>query len=101
MALAKSLSHAGMALGAWGAVQATAAGLAMAAGGLARDIINGIATAGRLGDGLNHHATAYLVVYQAEIVLLFATLVAIGPLVRKAGSRLAENESLGLAELPG
>ena len=37
---------------------------------------------GLFGPLLAHPATGYTVVYNIEIVLLFATLVAIGPLVR-------------------
>jgi BCD family chlorophyll transporter-like MFS transporter len=41
------------------------------------------------------------VVYQIEIVLLFATLVAIGPLVRASGEFRPDLSSrFGLAELP-
>jgi len=72
----------GLALGAWGAVQATAAGLAIAASGILRDAASALATSGGLGEGMNLPSTGYLVVYHLEIALLFATLVAIGPLVR-------------------
>lgn len=74
----------GLALGAWGAVQATASGGAIAISGILRDGINSLATAGRLGDALNGPATGYGVVYNLEIILLFATLVVIGPLARYA-----------------
>jgi BCD family chlorophyll transporter-like MFS transporter len=74
--------QAGLALGAWGAVQATAGGLAMAAGGVLRDVIASLAHAGALGAVLDAPATGYAAVYLLEIVLLFATLAAIGPLVR-------------------
>jgi BCD family chlorophyll transporter-like MFS transporter len=73
----------GLAIGAWGAVQATASGFAIATAGILRDWINAIATAGRMGDALNSPATGYGVVYTVEILLLFATLVAIGPLVSR------------------
>ena len=74
----------GLALGIWGAVQASAAGLAVAAGGLIRDGVGALALRGALGPVLAGPATGYLAVYQIELVLLFATLVAIGPLVRHA-----------------
>jgi len=74
--------QAGLALGAWGAVQATAAGLALAAGGMLRDVIGRAADAGSLGDALMHPATAYGAVYLIEMLLLFATIIAVGPLVR-------------------
>ncbi|MFE1598870.1 BCD family MFS transporter [Methylobacterium sp. ID0610] len=75
--------QAGLALGAWGAVQAGAAGLAIAASGIVRDAGSALAVAGRLGEALNDASTGYLVVYHIEIALLFATLIAIGPLVRR------------------
>lgn len=73
----------GLALGAWGAVQACAAGLAIAASGILRDAGSALAVSGRLGEALSEASTGYLVVYHIEIGLLFATLVAIGPLVRR------------------
>ncbi len=74
--------QAGLALGVWGAVQASAAGSAVALGGLICDGVNGLAAQGLLGQGLVGAATGYSVVYHIEIALLFATLVALGPLVR-------------------
>jgi len=71
----------GLALGAWGAVQALAAGLAIAAGGMLSDTIGTLARAGQLGATLTSPATGYSAVYLIELFLLFATLVAIGPLV--------------------
>lgn len=83
----------GLALGAWGAAQASAAGAAIAAGGLLRDGGAAIAQSGLLGEGMNEPAIGYLIVYHVEIALLFAALVAIGPLVRAEGvadARLAQ-----------
>jgi len=74
--------ESGLALGAWGAVQATSAGIAIALGGALRDGITSLAVHGSLGPVLTGPATGYGAVYQIEILLLFATLVAIGPLVR-------------------
>jgi BCD family chlorophyll transporter-like MFS transporter len=76
--------ESGLALGAWGAVQASAAGAAIAASGIVRDVGSALAVAGHLGEALNDASTGYLIVYHVEIGLLFATLVAIGPLVRPA-----------------
>jgi len=93
--------HAGLVLGAWGAVQATAAGLAIAIGGALRDVVGGLAASGALGSALAGPATGYGVVYQIEIVLLFATLVAIGPLVRSPGTAARRTTGrFGLAEFP-
>jgi BCD family chlorophyll transporter-like MFS transporter len=74
---------AGLALGAWGAVQATAAGFGIITAGLLRDGIAALAAAGELGPAMAQRATAYSVVWHLEIALLFATLVALGPLVRR------------------
>ena len=67
----------GLALGAWGAVQASAAGLAIALGGIIRDLVTASAPQSTLGATTGYHA-----VYGLEVVLLLATLVAIAPLVR-------------------
>ena len=74
--------QAGLALGIWGAAQATAAGVAIGVGGALRDLAGALALDGSLGPGLVSAATGYGVVYTLEIALLFATMVAVGPLVR-------------------
>jgi BCD family chlorophyll transporter-like MFS transporter len=89
----------GLALGAWGAVQATASGLAIAMGGGARDWLGHLATQGAFGPVLAHPATGYGAVYAIEIILLVATLAAVGPLVRPKRERA--NARFGLAEFPG
>ena len=107
LTVAMSLEEAGtsgMALGAWGAVQATAAGLSVAAGGAVRDLMSTLATQGQLGDALNAPVTGYSFVYHVELYLLFAALVAIGPLVRPLGQRATQPTQparFGLADLPG
>ena len=90
----------GLALGAWGAVQATATGLAMAAGGALRDVINHLAASGALGPALSGPSTGYGFVYHTEIAVLFAALVAIGPLVRGPGERAVRHPRFHLAEFP-
>ncbi|HBG95352.1 MAG TPA: MFS transporter, partial [Chromatiaceae bacterium] len=46
-------------------------------------------------------AVGYAAVYHLEILLLFATLIAIGPLVLRTGSRGGRSSTrFGLAELP-
>ena len=52
------------------------------ASGILRDVGAAVAQSGVLGEGMNEPAIGYLIVYHVEIALLFATLVAIGPLVR-------------------
>jgi BCD family chlorophyll transporter-like MFS transporter len=93
----------GLVLGAWGAVQATCAGCAVALGGVLRDGVSHLATAGWLGEALRGPVTGYSVVYHLELALLFATLVALGPLVARSGSSNPSSNSarFGLAELPG
>ncbi len=103
MALARD-GHSGLALGAWGAVQATAAGVAIAVGGGIRDVVTGFASEGAFGAALAMPATGYSIVYHIEIALLFMTLAAIGPLVRSTrGATEASREAgkFGLAEFPG
>jgi BCD family chlorophyll transporter-like MFS transporter len=89
----------GLALGAWGAVQALAAGLAIASGGVLSDTIASLARSGRLGPTLTSPATGYTAVYLIELFLLFATLIAIGPL---AGRRTdQDSSSAALSHLAG
>lgn len=69
----------GMAMGAWGTVQATAAGLGAASAGIIRDVV------GARGLPMPWPAAAngYIAVYMLEIGLLLATLLAAMPLMRK------------------
>jgi BCD family chlorophyll transporter-like MFS transporter len=83
-------------------VQATAAGTAIALGGIMRDLVSGLATDGLLGPALNMPSTGYSFVYHVEVALLFGTLVAIGPLVRYVPEhRQRSSSKFGLAEFPG
>ena len=101
VALADS-TDSGLAVGAWGAVQATAIGIGLAVGGIMRDLVNTLATSGTLGETLSHQSTGYNAVYYLEIVLLFATLVILGPLAsRLPAVRAQANHKFGLTELPG
>jgi MFS transporter, BCD family, chlorophyll transporter len=101
MALARA-GDAGLALGAWGAVQASANGLAALLGGALRDVVGGIANSGALGEALTGPATGYQFVYHIEIALLFATLIALGPLARRASTGPAQQNApkFGLTEFP-
>jgi len=92
---------AGLALGAWGAVQATAAGASIAAGGMIKDVIGALAQAGWLGESLVSQVTGYSFVYHIEMYLLFGVLIAIGPLVRRNALPTRPQQKFGLAELPG
>ncbi len=64
-------THSGLALGAWGAVQATGAGIAISLGGILRDL------AAMVGGS----TFGYTFVYALEIVLLVLTIIAIRPLI--------------------
>jgi BCD family chlorophyll transporter-like MFS transporter len=90
----------GLVLGAWGAVQATCAGAAVALGGALRDGVSALASAGWLGEALAHPVTGYSVVYHLELLLLFTTLIALGPLVGAARRQPSAPRRFGLAELP-
>jgi len=92
----------GLVIGAWGAVQATCAGVAIALGGALRDLVGGLAQSGRLGEALAGPGTGYGAVYQLELLLLIATLIVIGPLVRQRRQATAAGGGrFGLAEFPG
>ena len=91
----------GLALGAWGAVQAAATGIAMAIGGVARDAIRSLAEAGAFGQGFDPTQIGYVAVYHLEILLLFATLIVVGPLARhQRQSELKTIERFGITESP-
>jgi len=94
----------GLALGAWGAAQASAAGLAIFAGGAIRDIVNHWAATGLLGPALAGPSTGYSAVYHLEIALVFVTLAVLGRLVRTGPALPAcpptSAARFGLAELP-
>ena len=96
----------GLVVGAWGAVQATAAGIGLAIGGALRDGVQSLAQTGVLGAAFERPDSGYGVVYHLEIGLLFAGLIAIGPLVKvkRHTNRDGDHqtpEKFGLAELPG
>lgn len=93
-------SPSGLALGAWGAVQASAAGAAILIGGIVRDAIAATATAGQLGETLAVRATGYGAVYTAEIVLLLLTIAVLGPLVRAQTTPTDTTPRFGLAHFP-
>jgi BCD family chlorophyll transporter-like MFS transporter len=94
---AKGKAGRGLALGAWGGAQATAAGLAIFAGGTIRDAVAATSLPDTLGP-----ATGYSMVYHVEIALLFATLAVLGPLVKLGTLRKPDpaQRSIGLADLP-
>jgi len=97
---AGSRAGRGLALGAWGAAQATAAGLSIALGGTIRDAVNALATSGTLGEVLADPSTGYTTVYHIEVALLFATLIVLGPLVRLQAQSPSSGGRIGLADFP-
>jgi BCD family chlorophyll transporter-like MFS transporter len=90
----------GLALGAWGAAQATGAGLSIFIGGTLRDLVDHAAGNGTLGEALATPTTGYSVVYHTEIGLLFITLIVLGPLVRVRAMTTGKTAKLGLADFP-
>ena len=86
----------GLAIGAWGAAQATAAGISIALGGFLRDLINYHAMRGAWGEALATPATGYSFVYHSEIALLIVTLLVLFPLIRQ-GQGIASKTDQGSA----
>jgi BCD family chlorophyll transporter-like MFS transporter len=74
--------QAGLALGAWGAVQASAAGLGIALGGIIRDLFIGVGANSLFGA-----ANAYVLVFAIEIALLVAALAVLAVLLRSGSPR--------------
>ena len=98
-------SQRGLALGAWGAVQASAAGLAVALGGVIRDVVAAAAAAHPLLPAIGAAATGYTAVYAIELALLLVTVVAMARLTRPqhppgsaAGRAAAPHEALVVQE---
>jgi BCD family chlorophyll transporter-like MFS transporter len=91
----------GLVLGAWGAVQASAAGLAMVVGGVLRDLVGALAESGWLGQALASPVTGYSFVFHLEMYLLFVVLIALGPLVKRHQDLPRSPRRIGLAEMPG
>jgi MFS transporter, BCD family, chlorophyll transporter len=93
--------RSGLALGAWGAAQATSAGVAMGLGGGLRDVISGLVSQNGEQTVLSAPVSAYTSVYLIEIILLFLTLIVIGPLARREVKTSASHQSkFGMATLP-
>jgi MFS transporter, BCD family, chlorophyll transporter len=90
----------GLALGAWGAVQATAAGLSIALGGLLKDGTTFLRHIDALGPVFQSPVTPYNIVYQFEVLLLFGTLIILGPLVQRHNFSSHKPSTIGLADLP-
>jgi MFS transporter, BCD family, chlorophyll transporter len=91
--------ESGLALGAWGAVQATAAGVAMAVAGAIRDGVTSAEVRGGVTVMDASHSLGYVATYLVAIVGLFVLLVVLGPLTAK---RRADVRPIpfGIAEFP-
>ena len=85
--------QSGLALGAWGAVQATAAGAGMALSGPIRDGINAVTGSSGSFLGLPTSASGYIAVYSIEITLLVVAIAATLPLI--LGRNADESPSAG------
>jgi len=77
--------QAGLAIGAWGAVQATAVGVGMALSGIIRDLVNAAFGSTEQIWAFTGTAAGYVAVYLIEIALLVVVIVAALPLLRGAG----------------
>lgn len=71
----------GLALGTWGAVQATAGGVGIAAGGLVRDLATFAAPHTGFGAAAGYH-----IVYISETALLAGAILAMVPLLRRVNN---------------
>jgi BCD family chlorophyll transporter-like MFS transporter len=80
-------AQAGLALGAWGAVQATGAGLGVALSGTIRDLVNAALGTNEVIWGLAGAASGYVAVYVLEISLLLVAIGASVPLIRGSSRR--------------
>jgi BCD family chlorophyll transporter-like MFS transporter len=87
----------GLALGAWGAVQASAAGIAVAISGVIRDVISGLAGQHAVFRGLSGPASGYVAVYALEVLLLLMTMVAMAPLIRRFPTLVSDRAQPGIA----
>jgi BCD family chlorophyll transporter-like MFS transporter len=95
--------HTGLALGAWGAVQATCQGIAIALGGAIRDVVTGMAVHGSFGAQFSDPSLGYRLVYTIEIVLLVAALLVLLPIawrIKSERDSKQQQERFGLDQMP-
>ena len=90
----------GLTLGAWGAVQATASGVAVFSGGAIRDLVSSWGEVGLLGMAMRSPAAGYLSVYIFEVALLFLALASLGPLARRVMTSGNSADGLKLEDFP-
>ena len=79
----------GLALGAWGAAQATAAGVGVALAGIVRDIVVGLQNPTGSGE-----ATPYNIVFSIEIISLAAAVLVIWPLLKKTRTKEKTDQTI-------
>ena len=90
----------GLTLGAWGAVQASASGVAVFSGGAIRDLVSSWGEVGLLGMAMRSPAAGYLSVYIFEVALLFLALASLGPLARRVMTSGNSADGLKLEDFP-
>ena len=90
----------GLTLGAWGAVQASASGVAVFSGGAIRDLVSSWGEVGQLGMAMRSPAAGYLSVYIFEVALLFLALASLGPLARRVMTSGNVADGLKLEDFP-
>ncbi|WP_372917538.1 PucC family protein [Sandarakinorhabdus sp.] len=73
----------GIAMGAWGAVQATSQGIGATIGGAIRDLVPQLHLGVDLGLGAVPEADGYVLIFSLELALMLATLIAMWPLLRR------------------
>lgn len=98
MALPHNGEH-GLALGAWGAVQATSAGVAMAAAGFIRDYVSAANDARPSQFADPFPGPGYVAAYLVAVIGLFVLLVVLGPLTAKRRTDVRPMP-FGIAEFP-
>ena len=72
-------AQVGIAMGAWGAVQATSQGVGATIGGIVRDLARGL----DLGLAAGSNASGYMLIFGLELALMAATLAAMWPLMNR------------------
>jgi len=103
--LTATMNHApeeqrGLALGSWGAVQATAAGLAMALGAVIRDLVAASFADSHSLPGISAAAAGYTAVYSIEVTLLAITVVTMAKMLRSVRAPGSSVGSTVIAPVP-
>jgi len=88
-----------LALGVWGAVQATSAGIAMAVAGAIRDQVGAVMVGVRAPFADPMPGLGYIAAYLLAVVGLFVLLVVLGPLAARRRADVPP-VAFGIAEFP-